>query len=384
MDQDCDVLIGSNETYPLRMINEKAPLLGTHQYGVCWDGGNVYRSGEFYPFRANIVGTVTSDVNSDGEVIVTIKDLRIIPSGTSDRYGSTRAYAAPWYGSISNATPAYRAIALTVTTSQRVPSDNDSSWHKCLGGWYAAGVSCGSACVTDRYGNKPGGTRGLWADWYGGSAPAFSTSDGQTFSRNVPDQSWNLGHVAPTDGNTAKIWVIAHWQQGIGYGLNCNIGMAGKSYVAGLSFDIPVLKLCPPEFDHEEQKENVCENCDDVTLYFKASEQGGQPTVNLIVDYKYEGQDWSIAESVSTTATQNEETSITLPCVTPERKLIWRARYELTSGYTAHSDWVDGSTTTIFVPSIGMVVPDITEDECVKMGQGREIEHFTHERGYYG
>lgn len=365
------------------MIDNNAPLLGTHVYGVCWDGANVYYSGEFFPFRANIVGTVVTSINANGEVLVTIKNLRIVPSGTSNPYFSTGPFEAPWYGSTSSATPAYRAIALAVVSSQYVPGEGDTAWHKCLGGWYTPGVSCGSACVTDAYGNRPGGVWGYWND-KGGAGESFSATPHQSFSRNIPDQTWNLGHIAPTNGNTARVWVVAHWQEGVGYNLGCNIGFAGNSYVAGMSMDIPVLQLCPPEFDYETQTDNVCENCVDVTLCFKPNDLGGQPNVRLVVDYKYAGQPWEAGMTQSVTAYKDQETCITLPCLLGNRDIDWRARYELTSGYTAHSEWTEGRTHTLFIPSIAMVVPDISEEECTRIGQGKCIEHFDHEVTYYG
>lgn len=382
MAENCNVLLPVTEDKDLMMIDDNAPLLGTHQYGVCWNGGQPYVNGQFYPFRANIVGKVNSSIDANGNVIITIKNLRIVPCGTTTSYWSGK-FACPWYGSISSATPAYRAISLAVVTSQSVPAEWDSSWHKCLGGWYTAGVSCGSGCATDRYGNAPGGTWGYWNDKEGASY-AFDQSQYQSFSRNVPDQVWNLGQIAPTNGNTAQIWVIAHWQQGVGYGLDCNIPFAGNSYVAGMSFEVPVLQLCPPVFEYMTQEENVCNNCVDAELCFEASELGNQPSVNLVVDYMYEGQDWSQAMTKTVTAYKNQRTCITLNCLKPSSVVLWRARYELSSGYTAHSEYESGRFPTLFVPSIGMIVPDITDVECTKLAQGKCLDHFTKEVGYYG
>lgn len=383
MAESCDILIPVAQDKDLYMVDDNAPLLGTHQYGVCWNGGQPYVNGQFYPFRANIIGKVNSSVDANGNVIVTIKNLRIVPSGTSTSYWTTNAFAAPWYGSISSAVPAYRAISLAVVPNQVVPAESDASWHKCLGGWYTAGVSCGSGCGTDQYGNAPGGTYGYWNDRNGASY-AFDQTQFQSFSRNVPDQVWNLGPIAPTDGNTTKIWVIAQWQQGVGYGLNCNIPFAGNSYVAGMSFDVPVLQLCPPEFESIEQIEDLCENCVDTTITFAASELGNQPSVNLALDYMYEGQDWSQAMTKTVTAYKNTMTSITLNCLKPTSTVLWRARYELASGYTAHSEYESGRFNTLFVPSIGMVVPDIDATECTMLAQGKCLDHFTKEVGYYG
>lgn len=380
---DCNVLIPVNEEQDLLMIDEKAPLLGTHQYGVCWDGANWYRSGQFYPFRVNITGKIASSIDSSGNVIVTIRNLRMTPSGTDDRYFSTRRHAAPWYGSISSAVPAYRSVALAVVTGQYVPGEGDASWHKCLGGWYAAGVSCGSACVTDRWGNRPGGTWGYWND-RDAVGSAYDQGQYQSFARNVPDQVWNLGQIAPTNGNTATIWVVAHWQQGVGYNLGCNQGFAGNSYVAGLSFQIPVLQLCPPEFDYEEQIDDVCNNCVDDKLCFLPNDLGGQASVRLRVDYKYRGQSWEQGMSTSTIAYKDQETCITLRCLIGDRDIEWRARYELISGYTANSEWTDGQSHTLFIPPIGMIVPNITDEECVKITQGKCIDHFDHEVTYDG
>ena len=380
---DCGVLIPVQEEKDLLMIDNNAPLLGTHQYGICWNGGTPYRNGQFYPFRANIVGKVRSSINNNGEVIITLTNLRIVPSGTDNAYFSTRKFAAPWYGSISSAIPAYRAISLAVVPGQYVPDEGSDSWRKCLGGWYAAGVSCGGACTTDRYGNVPGGTYGYWNDREGASY-AFDQSQYQSFSRNIPDQTWNLGHIAPTDGNTTKIWVIAHWQQGVGYGLNCNIPFAGNSYVAGMSFDVPVLQLCPPVLESIEQTEDVCDNCVNAELCFEANDLGGQPNVNLVVDYKYAGQTWEQAMTKTVVAYKNVRSCITLNCVKPSTRVEWRARYELSVGYTAHSEWLEGSFDSLFVPSIGMIVPDITTEECTALGRGDYIEHFTKEVSYYG
>lgn len=383
MAQDCDILVGTSKTQRLEMIDGKAPLLGTHKYGVCWNGGTAYKSGTFYPYRCNILADVVTDTDTNGNVIVTLKNIKLVPSGTNDKYYSTKKYPCPWYGSISSNIPAYRAIAIAVTTTQTVPSNNDSRWHKCLGGWYTAGVTCGTACVEDKWGNRPGGTWGYWND-RDGNGTAFSKAQYQSFARRVPDQTWNLGQVAPTNGDTAKIYIIAHWQMGVGNNLNCNIGMAGNSYVAGMSFDIPVLNLCPPEFDRVEQSDNVCNNCIDVDLCFKASELGGQSSVDLYVEYKYEGQKWDLAEGVTVTAEQNKEVCVKLDCLIPGRKVEWRAQYVLPTGYNAKSDFIDGSFNTLFIPSVGMIVPDISDEECQKISDGLYIEHFKEEVGYYG
>lgn len=383
MNQDCNILIPVNEEQDLLMIDEKAPLLGTHTWGVCWDGQNWYRSGQFFPFRVNITGKVVSSVDNNGNVIVTIKNLRMTPSGTGDVYFSGRRFKAPWYGSTTSATPAYRSVALAVVSGQYVPGEGDASWHKCLGGWYAQGVTCGTACITDAYGNKPGGTLGWWNDTISVGTP-YDTRQGQSFARNVPDQTWNLGPIAPTDGNTATVYVVAHWQQGVGYNLGCNQPFAGNSYVAGIPFRIPVLKLCPPEFDYEEQQDHVCDNCVDVKLCFSPNDLGGQNSVRLSVEYKYKGQSWDKAMSASTTAYKEQETCVTLPCLIGDRDVEWRARYELTSGYSAHSDWVYGNTHTLFIPPVGMIVPNITTEECTKLTQGKCIEHFDHEVTYDG
>lgn len=382
MAENCNVLLPVAEDKDLYMIDDNAPLLGTHQYGVCWNGGHPYTNGQFYPFRANIVGKVHSTIDASGNVIITIKNLRIVPCGTTTSYWSNK-FACPWYGSISSATPAYRAIALAVTTSQSVPSEWDGAWHKCLGGWYTAGVSCGSGCTTDRYGNAPGGTWGYWNDKEGASY-AFDQTQYQSFSRNVPDQTWNLGPIAPTNGNTTQIWVVAHWQQGVGYGLDCNIPFAGNTYVAGMSFEVPVLQLCPPEFESIVQQENVCNNCVDAQICFEASELGNQPSVNLVLDYMYDGQDWSQAMSTTVTAYKNTPTCVNIPCLKPSTTVLWRARYELASGYTAHSEYTSGRFPSLFVPSIGMIVPDIDEVECTMLSQGKCLEHFTKEVGYNG
>lgn len=380
---ECNVLISNTEEQDLLMIDSRAPLLGTHNYGVCWDGQNWYQSGEYFPFRANITGKVSTSIDAEGNVIVTIRNIRMTPSGTSDSYFSTRRYAVPWYGSTVSNVPAYRSIALAVVTDRNIPSEGDARWHKCLGGWYAAGVSCGTACVTDRWGNKPGGTWGYWNDREAVGTP-YDTSQYQSFARNVPDQTWNLGKIAPTDGNTATIWIVAHWQQGVGYNLGCAQAFAGNSYVAGISLNVPVLQLCPPEFDHEEQIDDVCNKCVNVNLCFSPSELGGQDAVRLVVDYKYKGQSWNNAMTNSTTAYKDEETCITLPCLIGDKDIEWRARYELMSGYTAHSEWTDGESHTLFIPSVGMVVPDINEEECTTLTQGKCVEHFQEEVGYYG
>lgn len=380
---DCSVLIPNNEEQDLWMVNNMAPLLGTHTYGVCWNGGNPYYNGQFFPFRFNITGKVSSTINTNGEVIVTIKNIRIVPSGTDVDYFTTARYAAPWYGSTGSATPAYRSIALAVVPGQYVPNQSDGAWHKCLGGWYAAGVSCGGSCTTDAYGNAAGGTWGYWND-RDNVGPAYDQTQYQTFGRAVPDQTWNLGRIAPTNGNTTTIWVVAHAQEGIGYNLGCNQPFAGNSYVAGMSFQVPVLQLCPPEFDYLEQIDKICDNCVDAVLCFKPNDLGGQDNVRLVVEYRYSGQSWDQAMVQSTMVARDTAVCVTLPCLIPQRTVRWRARYELTAGYTANSEWTEGSFDTLFIPSIGMIVPDISEAECTRLVQGKCLEHYDREVSYYG
>lgn len=382
---DCSVPVSQTKSYDLLMVNNKAPMLGSRQYGICWNGGVAYRSGEFWPYRFDITGKVNISYNSAGDLIVTLTNILIIPAGPSDVYGSTRPHPAPWYGSIASNVPAYRSIALAVNSVQQVPSEGSPLWHKCLGGWYAGGVTCGTACVTDKWGNKPGGTWYYWSDHTPGTA--YDKSNYQHGARRVPDQTWNLGKIRPENGNTVKIWVIAHAQQAVAFLNNntiCNQPFAGGSYVSGLSFDVPVLEICPPELLEVEQRTVICDGCVFADMTFAASDLGGQSGVNLAVEFIYEGQSWDQASRVVVPAVKDVETVVTSPCLLPEKRVCWRARYELSQGFSAESKWTSQCFKTAFIPSVGMIVPDINDTECTEIGQGKYVEQFDKEVGYYG
>lgn len=282
---DCNVAAAQPQTVNFAMVDDKSPLIGSHRYGICWDGGVAYRSGEFWPYKFNITGSITTEYQG-GDLIATLRNIRMIPSGPDDRFYSTAPHNAPWYGSISTNVAAWRAIALAlvVTTDgnpPQVPNPNDPVWHKCLGGWYAAGVTCGNACVTDAWGNRPGGTWYIWNDVNGNGTP-WSKQQYQSGARSVPDQTWNLGQVRYGNGAQPKVWIIAYPQQAVtNNDPHCNIPFSATAFVSGISIDVQMLQICPPEIIEVHQDDKVCDNCVDVTLEFEANELGGCPLRRL-------------------------------------------------------------------------------------------------------
>lgn len=385
---DCNVASAQPQTVHFEMTGNKAPLMGSHRYGVCWDGGVAYRSGEFWPYRINIVGDITTTYNDAGELIATLTNIRMVPSGPDDNYHTTAPHRAPWFGSISTNVAAWRAIALALVVTRdgsppAVPSAGDPVWHKCLGGWYAAGVTCGTACVTDAWGNRPGGTWYIWNDKNGNGTP-FSKTQYQTGGRFVADQTWNLGKVYPGDGAMPRVWIIAYPQEAVtNYDPHCNIPFSTGAFVSGISIDVQMLSICPPEISQVHQKDRVCDNCVETTLEFEGNELGGLPGASLEVSFKYKGQPWDQAVTVSWNAFKDEPTFVEIGCLIPSREVEWRARYVVGGQYDAKSEYSYGTFETLFVPPTDMIVPDINPGECTQITQGKELPHFNKEIGYY-
>lgn len=385
---DCAVASAQPQTVDFAMVNDKSPLIGKFHYGVCWDGGVPQRSGKFWPYRFNITGKITTQYNASGDLIATLTNIRMVPSGPDTNYYTTKPYTAPWYGSSSTNVAAWRAIALALVVTPdanppQVPASSDPVWHKCLGGWYAAGVTCGTSCSEDAWGNRPGGTNYIWND-VNGNGTAWSRQQGQSGARSVPDQTWNLGKVRPGNGAQPRVWIIAYPQQAVtNNDPQCNLPFLATAFVSGISIDVQMLSICPPELQTVIQKTRVCDNCVDVTMQFEGNELGGLNEANLEVSYKYAGQSWDEAVTVQTWAYKDQITTIYLGCLIDSRDVEWRAKYTVGGQYDAESEYNYGTFTTLFIPPADMIVPDISEEECTTLTQGKELPEFDHLTNYW-
>lgn len=384
MAENCNIAVSKPQTTQINLTGKRAALIGTSGHSYCWNGvGRPIITGNIHPFRLNVIGNLTTQYDSDGNLWAILTDAKAVPSAAnSTRYtGVTRA---PWYGSISSNIAAWRAVAIAcvVTFNDATPTpppENSPAWHKCLGQWYAAGVTCGGNCQTG-YGNPPGGTNYIWNDYNNpGTTPGFSKAPDQNGTRAIPEQRWNLGKIRYGNGLRPKVWVIVQPQQAVGNSNpNCNLGFRAQSMVAGASVDVQTLTICPPELTQLEESNNICKTCVNEKLYFGANDLGGLSDVTLEIEYKYKGQSWNNPFRKSMVAQPNVVPDpIELDCLLPSQEYEWRARYIIGGDYDAESEYVYGSFTTRFIPTADMSVPDITDGDCTTIKKGGLLDEFT-------
>lgn len=382
---DCNVASSLPQTVPFDMTGNRAPRIGSERTAICWDGNIPKPSGKIYPYKFNIIGNITTQYDSNGDLIATLSGVHIVPSGADDTRG-TGPHKAPWYGSTTSNVAAWRAmaIALVVTPNANppsIPAENSPAWHKCLGGWYAAGVTCAPTCSP--YGNPPGGTRYVWND-YNGNGARFAKTQGQTGGRIIPDQTWNLGKIKYGNGVVPHVWIIAYPQQAVtNSDPNCNIPFYAKSFVSGVSVTVQMLQICPPSFKDTGQTPDVCNDCVNTILKFNATEFGGIGDATIEVEYKYAGQAWNQAMRTQEIVHENQAHEVDLGCLIHSKTVEWRARYTVAGASEAKSEYTYGSFDTLFIPPSDMVVPDIDEQECTTLTQGKLVPEFDHLTNYW-
>lgn len=387
---NCDVQIKDTKTYRVSFLqngnNGNAIILGTNQLAYCWDYNGVWHPiGNIYPFSIQVTCDLKLEYNSQNHLIATITNVKSNLSGTQSRYGS--AFQAKMFGSISGPpVAAWRSFAIAVSLNRSFPSEGDGVWRKCLGQWWSAGANCSGNC--SGFGVIPGGTiytlnENLDNGNYGAH---YAKNNNQTSNRfDAGPYTWDLGQVTAAQKG-AQAYVYIQGMEGVtnsASGANCSsqhFRQTGRS--SALGFEIPFIVLCPPELDHLDQTDDVCDSNVDACATFKASELGGLDGANLVIEYKYKGQDWKSAMSTTVWAAANEEAVICMDDLIPERDVEWRAKYTVTGTWEAESEYKYGSFKTLFVPSVKMPVPDISDEECTAIKQGKYIEHFTEE--YYG
>lgn len=359
------------------MVNDMAVKMGTKTTFLCTiDKATQYT---VYSYKFNITGDVMMDYDNSGNLIVTLKNGVIQPAG-SGRWPSQAPFEAPWFGNLYGPLPCWRSIAMAVSTSPDIPNDG---WHKCLGGWYAAGTNCNTTCTKDKYGNPPGGTWMWWSDTQIGTP--WDKSQHQRGGRTIETQTWNLGPIQSRDGQDLQIYMFARLEQACAWNFpGCENMPFVNSSIPRVTLTAPVCPLDPPVLSEVRQEQNVCDNCADVTMDFEPSDLGGRDSAMLTVDFKYGDEPWDVAlyTSANVTATAESKTSVYLGCLIPMRKVCWRARYITGEGETAKSEYSEGCFDVIFVPPVTMVVPPLDNEDCFRMANGRPIKEFEYMTDY--
>lgn len=387
---NCDVQIKDTKTYHVAFTQNgahgNAIVLGSNQMAYCYtSNATYYPIGNIYPFTIQVTCDLKLEYDDRNHLIATVTNVRSNLSGVTSAYG--RAFQAKLFGSISGyPVAAWRSFAMAVSLSPNFPGEWDGAWRKCLGQWYSAGANCVGNCGS--FGVVPGGTLYTFnQDLNSGVFGAhYSRANGQTSNRLDPGPFvWDLGVVT---GRGQQAYIFIQGMEGVtnnDISRNCDaqrFRQTGRS--SALGFEVPFIVLCPPEIEDIEQTDDVCESNVDVCFNFKPSELGGLAGANIVVEVKYEGQSWSDAMSQTGWAVANQPTKVCLNNLIPERKIEWRAKYTVNDVWEASSEYTYGAETTLFVPSVKMVVPDITNVECTHIKQGKYIEHYKKETNYYG
>lgn len=134
----------------------------------------------------------------------------------------------------------------------------------------------------------------------------------------------------------------------------------------------------PPKLINIDQTARICDNVVDATFHFEHPNLNG---AKLLLQWRYEGQDWSDTRQNTVTGKRSDEqvdiiARDLIPTTCEPTKVYWRARWQPTISTLQPSEWTYGEFYTIFVPPVWMNVPDITVEECNAVGKGDLLDEY--------
>lgn len=201
-----------------------------------------------------------------------------------------------------------------------------------------------------------------------------------------PDNPWWLNVsrsrrivISPqTDSFNYMPFRIRNWT--VGYaGMNWGSQPYVDEMLVGTAFrnSLPN-QFDPPELVHIDQTPRICDSVVDALACFKAPILNGS---NLVIQWHYEGQDWSTSRQASVPADRNaEEVCVNMqgliPTTCSPTKVWWRAQFVPIVSTLRPSEWTYGEFETVFVPPVWMNVPDISAAECSTVGRGELLSEF--------
>lgn len=224
-----------------------------------------------------------------------------------------------------------------------------------------------------------------WADNQAG--PKWSKDNYQRGGRTIDHLTWDMGAVESQDGQDLMVYIFARAEMACVWNRPaCENMPFTPSSIPRREFIAPICPLPEPKFKGMECKQHVCDNCVDQILTFEGDDFNGTDDVRLVIDYHYDGEGWdsSLHNTVFIDAHEFENTTITVPCMIPNRHFYWRAQYVTGQGTTMKSEYAYGDNMTCFVPPAWMEVPPLSVQECTTLYQARPIPEFDHLTNYWG
>lgn len=152
----------------------------------------------------------------------------------------------------------------------------------------------------------------------------------------------------------------------------------------GLSFFNPNPNvLNPPAFKSVSQERNICDDVVNAEICFNDSPYSG---VEVQLQWRQEAQDWDENRRQITARVYAGQPHCHILHDLPPRntKIYWRAKYRPLESAMKESNWAEGSFETLWFPHPAQSVPIITEQDCIELDRGGEIDEITSPDQVYG
>lgn len=154
----------------------------------------------------------------------------------------------------------------------------------------------------------------------------------------------------------------------------------------GLMFVNELPEECdPPVHIRTTQVDDICENYVDATLVFGPCSCEGMA---LLFEWKYRGQGWDRAQQIKIPASAYGNNRISLYQLFPTNHtwnpvvVEWRAKFVPDTSDMPETDYIEGNFQTLFILHPHETVPDISEEECLKIKRGELIGKYEQETCY--
>lgn len=229
-----------------------------------------------------------------------------------------------------------------------------------------------------------------------GNPPGRSIKVGPSYGKTLPNLSFPNTNINRTEtifsGNAQLLYEhrttlypgeetnfasVYYYSVTVGYEAYAPPGKQSQfsdEFSFGIFFRNNLPKEVPaPVLQGIAQNDRICDNLVDAFLTFENPPVSG---IDLVLQYRYEGQEWSEERQTATNAYRDAETIINVYDLIPRTKVYWRAKYVPTLAKVNESEWAYGEFTTMFIPPTDMTVPDISTPECTAIGRGDYIEKY--------
>lgn len=205
--------------------------------------------------------------------------------------------------------------------------------------------------------------------YYGSGATSWGAGQTRTQTFVIPPQQ---------DSNLNPSFRVRNWNTNY-----ANINSRPSGYIDDLGVGVIFRNDLPNQFDPPklitiDQTPNICDSTVDAEFCFEHPNLNG---ANLVVQWRYEGQDWSTNRQSVTPAYRTDGQTCLLaqgliPSSCTETTVYWRAQFQSTVSTLRPSEWAYGEFKSLFVPPVWMTVPDITAAECSAAAKGDLLDQY--------